>query len=43
MDNDGDDVSMACEEDEEGRNKGKTATSSRMRSYMRLKVCLIQR
>ena len=27
MDNDGDDVSMACEEDEEGRNKGKTATS----------------
>nr|POE69507.1 guanine nucleotide-binding protein-like nsn1 [Quercus suber] len=26
-DNDGDDVSMAFEEDEEGRNKGKTATS----------------
>ena len=27
MDNDGDDVSMTCEEDEEGRSKGKTATS----------------
>ena len=27
MDNDGDNVSMACEKDEEGRNKGKTATS----------------
>ncbi|KAL4607699.1 hypothetical protein ACB092_09G193800 [Castanea dentata] len=27
MDNDGDNVSMACEDNEEGRNKGKTATS----------------
>ncbi|KAK7855229.1 hypothetical protein CFP56_028698 [Quercus suber] len=27
MDDDGDEVSMAFEEDEEGRNKGKTATS----------------
>ena len=37
MDNDGDNVSMAFEEDEEGRNKGKTATSRQNE-----KICVVE-